>query len=438
LDPGSFEDKVTVEEPALQTYYQNNQSRYMQPEQRETAYVLLNEEDLEKEIHPTEDEIKSYYEDNLTRFTQDKQARARHILFRIKPDAPEAEAEKVRAQARKVLDEARKGTDFGELAKKHSQDEATTEKGGELGFFPFKQMDPAFSKAAFALQPGEMSDLVRTPYGFHIIKLEEIREARTAPIEEVKGEIEKEIKSQSARDLAFKQARNLRDLAYARKDIAKAAQEMKMTVSDPVWITMSENQSDPGPLPESVKTKLFQLGQDDVSEMLELPKGFVVAQVKSIKRPQPIPFENAKDKVTADFRAARAKELAQKRAAEILAEAKEKKSLADVAKAQKINLRQSELFSRRYPDKDLKLHRGASLNSMFSLDDSKPFPDSPLELGSGFMICQFQEKKPAGDPSEAEKDDISSEILRQKQTAIWKAWLTEIGKATRVERLKEI
>ena len=438
LDPGSFQDKASVEEPALQAWYQNNQGRYMEPEQREIAYVLLSREELEKDIRPTEDEIKRYYEDNLARFTLDKQARAQHILFRVKPDAPDAEVEKVRAQAGKILDAARKGTDFGELAKKHSQDEATAKKGGELGFFSSKQMDPAFSKDAFAMQPGEISGLVRTSYGFHIIRLEEIKEARTAPIEEAKGEIETEIKSQGAQDLAFKQARNLRDLAYARKDIARAAQEMKMAVSVPVWITMSENQPDPGPFPAPVKAKLFQLGQDDVSEMLELPKGFIVAQVKSIKRPQPIPFEKAKDQVTADFRADRAKDLAQKRAAEILARAEEKNSLADVAAALNISLRQSELFSRQEPDKDLKLLRGASLNAIFSLNDSKPFPDSPLELGNRFMICQFQEKKPAAAPSGEERAEISNRILRQKRVAVWKAWLAELGKATRVERLKEI
>jgi len=438
FDPGSFEGSVIVEEPALKTWRQDNQGRYMEPERREIAYVLLNREELEKEIHPTEDEVRSYYEDDPGRFTRDKQVRARHVLFRIKPDAPEAEVEKVRAQAGKILESARKGADFGELAKKYSQDEASAKKGGELGFFSSKQMDPAFSKAAFAMKPGEMSDLVRTSYGFHIIRLEEIKEARTAPIEEVKGEIDKEIKSRGAQDLAFKQARNLRDLAYARKDIAMAAQEMKMTVSGPVWITMSENQPDPGPFPAAVRTKLFQLGQDDVSEMLELPSGFVVAQVKSIKRSQPIPFENAKDQVTADFRADRAKDLAQKRAAEILAQAEEKNSLADVAKARNLSLRHSELFSRQEPDKDLKLLRGAALNAIFSLSDSKPFPDSPLELGNRFMVCQFQEKKPAAPPSDEEKAEISTRILRQKQAAVWKAWLAQVSKTTRVERLKEI
>ena len=438
LDPGSFENGVTVAEPDLQAFYQKNQGRYMEPEKREIAYVLLSKEDLEKEIRPSEDEINRFYEDNVARFNREKQVRAQHILLRVKPDAPQADVEKIRAQAVKILDEARKGKDFADLAKKYSQDEATAKKGGELGFFPSKQMDPGFSAAAFALQPDEISDIVRTPYGFHIIKSEEITEARTAPIGEVRAEIVKDIKSQGAQDMAFKQARNLRDLAYARKDIDKAALEMKMKVSDPVWITMSQDQPDSGLFPAPIKTKLFELGQGDVSDMLELPKGFAVAQVKSIKRPQPIPFEDLKDKVTRDFRADQARGLAQKMAAEILAQAREKGSLADVAKARNINLKQSEFFSRQDPDKDLKLLRGASLNSIFSLQDSKPFPEGPLELGNRFMVCQFQGKNPAGEPSQEEKAEISGTIVRQKEKAIWKAWLTEMGKTTKVERLKEV
>ncbi len=213
---------------------------------------------------------------------------------------------------------------------------------------------------------------------------------------------------------------------------------MKMTLSNPVWIAMSEDQPDSGLFPAPVKTKLFELGQGDVSDMLELPNGFAVAQVKSIKRPQPIPFENVKDKVTRDFRADQARVLAQKMASEILAQAKEKGSLADVAKARNINVRQTEFFSRQDPDKDLKLLRDASLNSIFSLQDSAPFTESSLELGNRFLVCQFQGKNPAGEPSQEEKAKIAGVILRQKQSAIWKAWLTEMGRTTRVERLREI
>ncbi len=438
FDPKSFEDKVTVVETDLRTFYDKNKDKYMEPERRQIAYAFLKKEDLEKEIHPGENEIKRYYEENAAQFTREKQVRAEHVLLRVKPDASQGEVEKVRAQAEKILDEARKGKDFAELAKKYSQDEATANKGGELGFFTAKAMEPAFSTAAFSLKPGEISDIVRTPYGFHIIKSEEITEAGTSPFEEVKAEIERDIKSQGAQDIAFKQARNLRDLAYARKDIEKAAHEMKMTVSDPVWIDASEDVPGSSPFPKQIKAKLLQLAQGDISDMLELPDGFAVAQVKSVKKPQPIPFEKVQDKVTSDFRADRAKELAQQRASEILAQSKEKNSLADVAKAQNINLRQSEFFSRKTPDQDLKLLRGAGLTAVFSLQDTKPFPESPLELGNRFIVCQFVGQKSAGEPSPEEKIEISGRILHQKQAAIWETWLTQIRKATKVEMLKEI
>jgi peptidyl-prolyl cis-trans isomerase D len=409
----------------------------MEPEKRQIAYALINKQELEKEVHPGEDDIKRFYEENTARFTHEKKVRAQHILLRVKPDAPPAEVEKVRAQARKILDEARKGKDFVELAKKYSQDEANAKKGGELGFFTLKQMDPAFSAAAFALKPGEISDLVKTPYGFHIIKSEETAEAGTAPLDEVKGEIERELKAQGAQDTAFKQTTNLRDLAYARKDVDKAAREMKISVSEPVWIDMSEDRPGAGPFPKQIKAKLFKLSEGDVSDILELPNGLAVAQVKSITRPQPIPFENVKDKVAKDFRADKAKELALKRASEVLAQSREKNSLADVAKTEKLNLKQSEFFSRQAPDKDLRF-QGTGLTTIFSLSDSKPFPESPLELDSGYMVCQLEGKNPAGEPSQKEKDEIAGKILRQKQTAIWEAWLADIRKNTRIEKLKEI
>ncbi|MHC1726792.1 MAG: SurA N-terminal domain-containing protein [Syntrophobacteraceae bacterium] len=433
VDPKPLEDQVTVSNEALQTSYQNNQNRYMEPEKREISYVLIDREALEREIKVSDDEIKRYYDDNLPKFAREKQVHARHILFKVKPDASPQEVEKIKGEARKVLDESRKGKDFAELAKKYSQDEGSAKKGGDLGFFGPKQMVAGFSEVAFSLKPGEISELARTQFGFHIIKSEEMREARTAPMEEVKAEIEQNIKAEKAQDIAFAKVRDLRDLAYARKDIDKAAQELKLTVTGPTWIEMAE-QADPGPFSPQIKAKLFQLGQGDVSDTIEVQKGLAVAQLKSIQQARPFPFESVKDKVTKDYKADQAKTLAQKKATEILTAAREKKSLAEVAKSQNLNLKQTELFSRHDPDKDLKLLRGESLNSVFGLQESSPFPETPLEFGNRFVVAQFQGKNAAGPPAQEEKDTISAKLLRQKESALWQAWMADMKRKTEIVR----
>lgn len=437
FDPKSFEDQVAVNDAALQTFYQGNQNKYMEPEKREITYVLLNTEDLAKDMAVSDDQVKRYYEDNIRQYEHEKEVKARHILFRLKKDAPQDEVQKVTAEAQKVLDEAKKGADFGELAKKYSQDEGTGKLGGELGFFTEKKMDPAFSKAAFSLKPNEISGLVQTPFGLHIIQVEEVREAKSSTFEEVKADAEKNLKMQKAQEYAFKKARDLRDVAYARKDIEKAAQELKLAAPTSIWIELAGDPTDFVAFSQKDKTKLFELGKGDISDVIEGAKGISVAQLKTIKAPQVMPFEQVKDKVVKDYRAEQARGLAQTKAAEVLKAAVGKNSLADAAKELNLSVRQSELFSRQDPDKDLKLLRGESLNLIFDLQESKPFAAAPLELGNRFVVCQLLEKKAAAQPSAEETATISKKLLQQKQTAVWEAWIEELRKNSKIEIFKE-
>jgi len=193
----------------------------------------------------------------------------------------------------------------------------------------------------------------------------------------VKADAEKNLKLQKAQEYAFKKARDLRDVAYARKDIEKAAQELKLPAPSSTWVELAGDQADSAVFSQKDKTKLFELGKGDVSDVIEGAKGITVAQLKTIKAPQLMPFEQVKDKVAKDYRAEQARGLAQTKAADVLKQAREKNSLADAAKEQNLSVRQSELFSRQDPDKDLKLLRGESLNLVFDLQDSKAFAPSP-------------------------------------------------------------
>ena len=437
IDPAALAGGVKVDDSALKAFYKKNQNRYLEAERRRIAYVALSVSDLEKTVNPSESEIKHYYDDNAATFTHEKQVRARHILLRLKPGASAAEVKTANGQAARILDEARKGQDFSTLAKKYSQDEATAKNGGDLGFFAYKKMDPAFSSAAFALKPGQMSGIVRTPSGLDIIKAEEVKNGGTAPLGEVKADNVKDLKVQGAKDRAYKQAENLRDLAYARQDITKAAQELKMKVAAPVWVTMSENERQQAPLTSRIREKLSRLADGEVSDMLDVPGGYIVAQVKGIKKPVPAPFEEVKGRVETDFRMAEAKKLAMKQAVAILESAKAQKSLAAAAKASNVNLMQTGFFSRQAPDKTLAL-KGANLESVFTLNESRPFPKQPFESGTSYVVCRFEAAKADGAPSKEQKAEIFRSILQQKQAAVWRTWIGEIAKTTKIEYLRKI
>ncbi len=439
VDPKPMEDQVKVDEASLRSFYDGNQNKYMEPEKREISYAIIDTEELGKDIPVSDSDARRYYDEHSDKYKHDKEVHARHILISLKPSgATEQEIDAARAEAQKILGEAKGGKDFAELAKKYSQDPGSAKQGGDLGWFDAKKMVPEFSETAFSLQKGQMSDVVKTSYGFHIIKVEDIREAKTTPFDEVKGDIVKQLKTEAVQDFAYKKARDLRDIAFARKDMEKAAQEIKLGKAGTTWIDAKESQPDAWPFTPQIKSKLFDLQQGEVSEIFELPGRFMVAQAKTVKAPVLIAYEQVKDRVEKEYRAEQSKVLAQKKAAEILKAAAEKKSLSDAAKQINLAVKQSPPFSRQEPDKDLMLLRGESLNDVFGLDESKPFPSAPLELGSRFVVCQLVARTPAGAPTEDERAEISKRLLQEKQATVWLAWVNELRKNTKIEKFKDV
>ena len=341
LDPRSFEVKVNVDEKSLEGFYQQNQDRYKEPEKRQVSYVLFNPDSYLPEVRVTENQIKDYYEDHGTDYHKEQEVRARHILFRVKDDASEADVAKAQAEGERVLVEAKGGKEFAELAKEYSQDPSAGENGGDLGFFTRGRMVQEFSEAAFNLKQGEISDLVRSPYGFHIIKVEDVHPEKITPLSEVRGEIEVKLKGERSRDIAHQKARDFADSAYAQKDINKTAQAMKLQLTGAgTWVSVGDALPEVGGVPIQGQNKLFALPEKGISEVLEVPMGFMIAQVDVVQPPQVIPFERAKDRVEKDYRTDQARILAENGASELLAQSRALKSLEAAGKQAKLEVKE--------------------------------------------------------------------------------------------------
>lgn len=438
IDPNQFEAQVQPQADEIQAYYQEHQNNYRDPEKRQFAMVLFKHEQFLKQISVTDGDIQSYYEDNYKKYHKESQIKARHILFKLSADASPEEEAKVRAQAMEVQAMVRKpGANFAELAKKYSQDVGTAPKGGDLGWFSSGHMVPEFSEAAFKLKAGEISDLVRTPFGYHLIKVEEVRPEQTVPLEEARAEIEQTLKRDKARDLAFKAAQDFADLAYADKDLQKAAQTRKLDVLTTAWVSSKDPITELGAAPKATQP-LFNLMKNEISNALEIQDGFAVAQLLEIREPAVQAFDQVKEQVRKDLIRERAGKLAEQSANEVLQAAKTRKDLPAAAQEQHLQAKKSGEFSRSKPDTVLQLPP-EGLDKVFVLTETQPFPAAPIDTGNTLLVCQLlSSSAPSAEIMTEENDTIRKRLLQQKQAVLWQAWLDEQRKRAEVKRLHEL
>ena len=437
--PKSLEDQVVMDASAIQKFFDEKKEGYRDPEKRQIPYVLFTPEAFTAGIQVSDDEIKQYYDENQADFHHEAEVKARHILFTVKEDAPEAEVAKVKAEAQKVLAEAKKGKDFAELAKKNSQDPGSANKGGDLGFFKKEQMVPPFADAAFSMKPGDISDLVRTTYGFHIIKVEEARPEKTETFDEAKAGIAQKLKLQRSRDIAFDKATRFADAAYAQKDLPKAAQSQNFPVAGAdAWVGEKDTLAGLNGTPPAIMTKLFALREREVSTVLEVSQGFVVAQVQGIQAPKVPAFETVKDRVEKDFKAEQSRVIAKNKATEFLEAAKKSGNIENAAKERKLEMKKSDWFSRSKPDKDLPALRGESMDTVFRTDEAQPFPAAPVDMGDRYVVFQLLGKKLSNEDLAKERQGIEQRLIRQKESAIWISWLEQEKDKMQQERFRDL
>ena len=232
FSPGEFAAKVNVSDADLDAYYKQHVAQFQMPEQASIEYLVLDLEAAKKNITINEADLRSYYDQNAARFGTKEERRASHILITAPASAPAAEREKARAKVQQLLADVRKapGT-FADLARKNSQDPGSAEKGGDLDFVTRGAMVKPFEDAMFALKKGEISDVVETEFGYHIIQLNDIKPAVTQPFEQARAAIENEVRGQQATQEFAKAAESFTDIVYQQPDSLKpAADKLKLTI----------------------------------------------------------------------------------------------------------------------------------------------------------------------------------------------------------------
>jgi peptidyl-prolyl cis-trans isomerase D len=421
-DAARFRPTIEPTEDEINARFEADKEAYRIPEKRVVSFVLLDRATLQPQVAVTDRELEIYYQDHHDEFLQEEQACASHILIKVRSGTgteghSEAEA---RTIAQGLLDQIRAGGDFAALARKFSEDQGSAQKGGDLGCFPPGRMLPEFDDAVFALEPGQVSDLVKTSFGFHIIRLASKREESVLPLAQVKERIRATVTDRKVRELGEQKAQAIADELARGKSLEDAAKSQGLSVqrSEP----FARGETPPRLSSPALIARVFQMKAGEVEkEGFSLPQGAAFIALAEIQPSRVPELKDVRDKVRSDLVEAKALDAAKALAESVRAKA-EKLGLEKAATAVGLVRKETpSLTSRGQPFGDL--GTGYALDeAAFSLEEKTL--SEPVRTQSGWAILSVLERKPF-DPVEfaKQKDQIEAALRKQMQQELFRAYL---------------
>jgi peptidyl-prolyl cis-trans isomerase D len=435
--PDQFKDKVQVEPASMEKYFDEHKESYRVPEKIKVAYVVFDPDAYKDQMKVSEDQIKDYYEDNLDTFKEKKQVKARHILFMLAENASKEEEEKVRQKATAVLEQARTGADFAELAKKNTEDPSGKENGGDLGYFSQGQMVKPFEDAAFKLKKDEISALVRTSFGYHIIKVEDVKEAKTKSVEEARPQILATLQKAATTDMAHEKALSFVDRMPYQTDLVKYAAENKVPVKETAYFSQADAIPDVGNN-EKLRQTLFSMEKEEVSELLEAGGKFYVFQLKDKKASALPELEEVKDKVRGDYVNSLASQMAKTAGEEYLKKLKEGKEWPALAKESGVETKTTEFISRQETIPQIGYFQELQ-EAAFGLSQKKRYADTVFQNDKGVFVIRWEgEQDIDRNKFEEEKKLYRDMLVRLKNQSLFKEWIGQLKSRAKIEMLQPL
>lgn len=420
--PAHYVDKVIIDDTQLKAWFETVKDNYKSEPQIKLKYLAFTYDDVGSKIEIDTSKIEEYYRNNAADFQVPERRHARHILLTADAQDPAAKHQEQAAKAEEVRKIAQTGTDFSALAREYSEG-PSKDSGGDLGFFSAGQMVPAFNQAVFAMQPGEISEVVKTQFGYHIIKLEEIQAAQTTPLAEVTDEIKTILQRKEAENLAFQIANDAYEGIIGAGSLIKYAESHPDT---PITQTDFFPKSKP---PAALKTdsqfldRAFELNKGELSSLIKGESGYAILFAEDVKEPEIPAFSSIEDTLIKDYQKAQSKELAAASAEELLQSLQEGKSLEEMAQAMNLPVLESGLISQRGQN-DQTTFPSALLGDAFLLSASSPLPETPGKVGDDFFVYSFVDRQIPALPEDSEEiEQYRQNLLQAKKQQLLTAWL---------------
>ena len=436
LTPALVESKVDVTTEGLKTFFEKNVETFRVPEKVSLRYLQFDPARYEDKVGTLSDEdLQRYYRRNLDQFEIKEQVKAAHILLRVPKDASKEMLQKRQDLANDLLKQLQDGADFAQLAKTNSDDKSNASSGGELGTFGRGTMVSEFEDAAFALRPGQLSKVVQTPFGFHIIKVEEYVEAGVKPLVDAIGEVKAGLRLEKARQLAYEKTMDAYNINRKTGDLEAAATANDLGIKETGFFSVNDAIDGIGKVTD-ISQAAFTLKPDELARPVQTTQGVFLFTLKERQASHLPELSKVKFAVEQAYRTEQAQSLAKELADKLLAEAIAKKSLRTAAKNLQLTVEESGDFSRSFGFFIPRIGSSQELSEeAFSLTEEAPIATKVYTISNKYLVASLKNAEVADLASldEATLSQLKSRLLAEKKEQVVAEKITQLLQKAEVE-----
>jgi peptidyl-prolyl cis-trans isomerase D len=425
-----FRGQVNATDPEIAAHFEAHKNDFKIPEKRKIRYLLIDIDAVRAKVVVPPVDVERAYNDNLEQYSTPEQVRASHILLKTegKDDAA------VKAKAEELLKQAKAGADFGELAKKNSEDEGSAKNGGDLDYFTRGKMVPEVDAVAFTLQPGQISDVVKSQFGYHIIKVTDKKAGTQRSLAEMRQQLTDQLSYERAQTQAADLAASLEKQISKPGDLDKVAKAQGLTVQESGFFARDEPIMGLGPSPEAA-ARTFEMKIGEVSPAVRASRGFAFVTPTAKQDPYVPKLDEVKDKVRDEVIKTKARDLAKQKAAELAAKLKTAPDFDKAAKAAGVDVKTTELIARDAPITDIGVAPAIDA-AAFKMTPGSVSDAIPTDNGAAVIrLVEKQETTPS-DFSLA-KDKFREEVLADRRNRFFGAYMVKAKQRMKIEVNRE-
>ena len=435
--PDSLKSQVNANEVEIKDYYQKHQEEFRIPTLVQAQYLLFRPFDFERKVQISLDEAKRFYDSRKDTFKIPKQVRIRDILVKLEPQDTPDKIEAKKKKAEEILEKAKKTKDFASLAKQYSEAENAS-KGGDLGWIQKEMLGEQLESILFKMKAGDLSGVLAARDGFHIFKVEQVKEEKLKPFDAVKDQILLSLEKEKAKAEASRKADDAFYSLFRSRDLEGYSMEKGVPIKTTGLFKEGDDIPEIGKSP-LFSSSVFSLKVGEISPVVNVPPNFYLLKLVNKKDSRLPPLNEVKEEVTRRVIETKAEEKARQVAEEVLNQIRTGKNLREVAREKGYSSEETGFFTRTAgvvpkigPSREW-------MEIVASLTDKNPIPKEVIHTKDGYFVVRLSGYEPADQTKfQSVKKNLEKRLSYQKQEEALQNWIDQLKSKAKIDKNKDI